>query len=166
MRTHPRAEFGTRLCGSTFRIFDLLAGAGIDLRRLWGSNRNSTPYFGTVEYRYLPWIQFGLLLFANAPCRQEVHRLPTPEVVNYNELGTYRARLAPSRVFDHRLSRIERLVLDAYIDMTTIDYVRKEDGKRIGLVNGPYGGTKEGTTLLPRQRISWNTGSAGEQPLA
>jgi hypothetical protein len=59
--------------------------------------------------------------------------LTTPEVVNYNELKSYRARLVPSRVFDHRLSRIERLVLDAYIDMTTIDYVRKEDGKRIGL---------------------------------
>ena len=70
--------------------------------------------------------------------------MPTPEVVDYNELRSYRARLVPSRVFDHRLSRIERLVLDAYIDMTTIDYVRKEDGKRIGLVNGPYAGTKEG----------------------
>lgn len=66
------------------------------------------------------------------------------EVVNYNELKSYRARLVPSRVFDHRLSRIERLVLDACIDMTTIDYVRKEDGKRIGLVNGPYAGTKDG----------------------
>jgi hypothetical protein len=75
---------------------------------------------------------------------KEVHRLPEPEAVNYNELKSYRARLVPSRVFDPRLSRIERLVLDAYIDMTTIDYVRKEDGKRIGLVNGPYAGTKDG----------------------
>jgi hypothetical protein len=70
--------------------------------------------------------------------------LSTAEVVNYNELKSYRARLVPSRAFDHRLSRIGRLVLDAYIDMTTIDYVRKEDGKRIGLVNGPYASTKEG----------------------
>jgi hypothetical protein len=64
--------------------------------------------------------------------------------MNYNELGSYRARLIPGRIFDHRLSRIERLVLDAYIDMTTIDYVRKSDGKRIGLVNGPYAGSKDG----------------------
>jgi len=70
--------------------------------------------------------------------------LPAPDVKNYNELRTYRARLIPSRVFDPRLSRIERLVLDAYIDMTTIDYVRKSDGKRIGLVNGPYAGSKDG----------------------
>jgi hypothetical protein len=77
--------------------------------------------------------------------REEVGRLPTPEPVDYKELKSYRARLIPSRMIDHRLSRIERLVLDAYVDMTTIDYVRKEDGKRIGLVNGPYGGTsKEG----------------------
>jgi hypothetical protein len=65
--------------------------------------------------------------------------LPTSEAVDYKQLWTYRARLIPSRMIDHRLSRIERLVLDAYVDLTTIDYVRKEDGKRIGLVNGPYG---------------------------
>jgi hypothetical protein len=85
-----------------------------------------------------------LLVFSNAPGPAEAWRLPAAEVVDYNELKSYRARLVPSRVFDHRLSRIERLVLDAYMDMTTIDYVRKEDGKRIGLVNGPYAGTKEG----------------------
>jgi len=65
--------------------------------------------------------------------------LSTPEPVDYKQLKSYRARLIPSRMIDHRLSRIERLVLDAYVDMTTIDYVRKLDGKRVGLVNGPYG---------------------------
>ena len=50
----------------------------------------------------------------------------------------------PERMIDHRLSRIERLVLDAYVDLTTIDYVRKEDGKRIRLVNGPYGTARGG----------------------
>ena len=74
----------------------------------------------------------------------EVSGLQTSEARNYNELGSYRARLVPSRVFDHRLSRIERLVLDAYMDMTTIEYVREEDGKRLGLVNGPYAGTEDG----------------------
>ena len=33
VRIHPRAEIGTRLCGSISRILALLAGAGIDLRR-------------------------------------------------------------------------------------------------------------------------------------
>lgn len=65
--------------------------------------------------------------------------MPTSDAVDYKELWCYRARLIPSRMIDHRLSRIERLVLDAYVDLTTIDYVRKNDGKRIGLVNGPYG---------------------------
>jgi len=74
----------------------------------------------------------------------EERKLITPEAMNYNELGSYRARLIRDQVFDPRLSRIERLVLDAYIDMTTIDYVRREDGKRIGLVNGPYAGAKDG----------------------
>ena len=66
-------------------------------------------------------------------------RLSIPEAVDYKQLRSYRARLIPSRMVDPQLSRIERLVLDAYVDLTTIDYVRKEDGKRIGLVNGPYG---------------------------
>lgn len=61
------------------------------------------------------------------------------EAMDYKQLKSYRARLIPSRMIDHRLSRIERLVLDAYVDMTTIDYVRKLDGKRVGPVNGPYG---------------------------
>lgn len=47
--------------------------------------------------------------------------------------------MIPSRMIDHRLNRIERLVLDAYVDMTTIDIVRPADGKRVGLVNAPYG---------------------------
>jgi hypothetical protein len=64
--------------------------------------------------------------------------------MDYKELRSYRARLIPSRMIDHRLSRIERLVLDAYVDMTTIDYVRDEDGERVGLVNGPYGSSREG----------------------
>lgn len=65
--------------------------------------------------------------------------MPTSEEVDYKQLWSYQPRLIPSRMIDHRLSRIERLVLDAYVDLTTIDYVRKEDGKRIGLVKGPYG---------------------------
>jgi len=65
--------------------------------------------------------------------------LPTSEAIDYKQLYSYKARLIPLRMIDHRLSRIERLVLDAYVDRTTIDYVRKADGKRIGLVNGPYG---------------------------
>ena len=42
-------------------------------------------------------------------------------------------------MIDHRLNRIERLVLDAYVDLTTMDIVRPADGKRVGLVNAPYG---------------------------
>jgi hypothetical protein len=53
--------------------------------------------------------------------QEQVRRLPKPEVMDFNELKSYRARLMPSRMIDHRLSRIERLVLDAYVDMTTID---------------------------------------------
>ena len=117
---------------------------GFDLRCPWGGDRTSTPYFGTVEYLYLHGYAVSCSYLRTLPVWQEVRRLPPPEVVNYKELKSYRARLVPSRIFDHRLSRIERLVLDAYIDMTTIDYVRKEDGKRIGLVNGPYAGTKDG----------------------
>ena len=67
--------------------------------------------------------------------------MPTPDAIDYKQLWCYRARLIPSRMIDHRLSRIERLVLDAYVDLTTIDIVRKQDGKRIGLVNAPYGGS-------------------------
>ena len=57
--------------------------------------------------------------------REEVRRLPTTEVMDYKELKSYRARLMPSRMVDHRLSRIERLLLGADVDMTTINYVRK-----------------------------------------
>jgi hypothetical protein len=60
--------------------------------------------------------------------------------VDYRKLKYYRARLIPQRMIDPRLNRIDRLVLDAYTDLTTIDYVREKDGKRVGLVNGPYGG--------------------------
>ena len=70
--------------------------------------------------------------------------MPLQGPVDYKQLRSYRARMIPERMIDHRLSRIERLVLDAYVDLTTVDYVRKEDGKRIGLVNGPYGKAKGG----------------------
>jgi hypothetical protein len=33
--------------------------------------------------------------------------------MDYKELSSYRARLIPRWMFDHRLSRMERLVLDA-----------------------------------------------------
>jgi hypothetical protein len=44
-------------------------------------------------------------------------------------------------MIDPRLNKIDRLVLDAYIDLITVDYVREKDGKRMGLVNAPYGGS-------------------------
>jgi hypothetical protein len=67
--------------------------------------------------------------------------LPAHDEVDYRELKYYRARLIPQRMIDPRLNRIDRLVLDAYIDLITVDYVREKDGKRVGLVNAPYGGS-------------------------
>jgi len=40
------------------------------------------------------------------------------------------------RMIGHRLSRIDRLVLEAYVDMATIDDVRGAGGGRFSLVNG------------------------------
>jgi hypothetical protein len=51
-------------------------------------------------------------------------------------MRSYHARLIPSRMIGHRLSRIDRLVLEAYVDMATIDDVRGADGGRFSLVNG------------------------------